>query len=141
MSRSILSSLLLALLAIFASQCKQHNDLNQTILTGKLVVSDPCGLSAIQVLSGQIDPSRVTASWTDPDNDSVYNNVFKVGGTDIYCNLAAYGLGKGDSLQFELDNNPPKMVCFTCNDANPPSVPPIYNAIKNVKKLSSVVPK
>lgn len=92
-------------------------------------------MSAIQVLSGQIDPSRVAANWTDPDNDSVYHNVFKVGGTDIYCNLAAYGLGKGDSLQFELDQNPPKMICYGCADNNPPSVPPIHNAIKNVKKL------
>ncbi|HTI92991.1 MAG TPA: hypothetical protein VL727_20475 [Puia sp.] len=93
-------------------------------------------MSAIEILSGPIDPSKVSASWTDPDNDSVYEQVFKVSGSDINCNLAAYGLGKGDTLQFELNPNPPDMTCMTCNDVNPPSVPPIYNAIRNVKKLS-----
>ena len=80
-------------------------------------------------------PSKLSASWTDPDNGSVYHQVFKVSGSDIYCNLAAYGLGKGDMLQFELNPDPPNMVCYECNDVDPPSVPPIYNAIRNVKKV------
>jgi hypothetical protein len=133
--RVLKNSLLLLLFAGAGLQCRRHS-LSQGLLTGKLVVSDPCGMSAIEVLSGPIDPSKVSASWADPDNGSVYEQVFKVSGTDIYCNLAAYGLGKGDTLQFELDPNPPNMTCMTCNDANPPGVPPIYNAIKNVKKLS-----
>jgi len=133
--RALKNPLLLLLFAGAGLQCRRHS-ISQGLLTGKLVVSDACGMSAIEILSGPIDPSKVSASWTDPDNDSVYEQVFKVSGSDIYCNLAAYGLGKGDTLQFELNPNPPDMTCMTCNDVNPPSVPPIYNAIRNVKKLS-----
>ena len=135
--RPIRNSFLLLLFAGAGLRCRRESDLSQGLLTGKLVIADACGLSAIQVLSGPIDSSKLSASWTDPDNDSVFHQVFKVSGSDIYCNLAAYGLVKGDTLQFELNPHPPNMVCMECADFDPPSVPPIYNAIRNVKKLSS----
>jgi hypothetical protein len=142
--RALKNSFLLLLIASPGLQCRRQEPIsrssiprpNQGVLTGKLVVSDACGMSAIEVLSGAIDPSKVSASWTDPDDHNTYVQVFKVSGSDMYCNLAAYGLGKGDTLQFELDPNPPNMTCMSCNDVNPPSVPPIYNAIRNVRKLN-----
>jgi hypothetical protein len=136
MSHSILKSTVLFLLVVSGFQCKHHNEIAANVLTGKVVIFNGCGMSAIQVISGQIDPSRLMASWTDPDNDSVYHNVFSVGGTDIYCSLAGYGMVKGSLLQFELDPNPPALNCNMCNNSNPPSVPPISNAIKAVKPVA-----
>lgn len=133
--RLIGNSFLLLLFASAGLRCRRQSDLSPGLLTGKLVIADACGMSAIQVLSGAIDSSKLSASWTDPDNGTVYHQVFKVSGSDIYCDLAAYGLGKGDILQFELNPDPPNMVCNECDDVDPPSVPPIYNAIKNVKKV------
>jgi hypothetical protein len=131
-----LKTTLLVLLVSSGFQCRRNNDnSSQNILTGKLVIFDPCGQSAIQVLTGQIDSSKVEASWTDPDNDSVYHNVFAVSDISNACSLSYYGLSKGDVFQFGLDPNPSKVVCYTCNDSNPVTVPPVSNAVKNVKKI------
>lgn len=138
-----INTALLLLLAFTGFQCKRNNNdasLSPALpaLTGRLVIFDACGRSAIQVLGGPIDSSRLMTSWKNPDNDSIYHNIFQVGGIrDNVCSLSFYGLSKGDTLQFALDPNPQSFVCNMCADSNPVSAPPVSNAVTNVKKIST----
>jgi hypothetical protein len=143
MKNKSINTALLLLLAFTGFQCKQNNnDAPQSMtlptLTGRLVIFDACGRSAIQVLSGPIDSSRLMTSWKNPDNDSIYHNIFQVGAIrDHVCSLSFYGLSKGDTLQFALDPNPQNITCNMCADSNPVSAPPVFNAVTNVKKISA----
>ena len=136
MSPILLKTTLLVLLVSSGFQCRRNNDSSsQNILTGRLVVNDPCGQFAIQVLDGQIDPDKVVASWTDTDNDSVFQNTFRVSGIRNVCSFSAYNISKGDLFQFELDPNPSIVSCNTCMIRTLLALPPIANAVKNVKKI------
>ncbi len=120
---------------VFGWQCQKPADPpSQDELTGQLVIFDPCGNAAIEVLGGTIDPSKLVSTWTDPDNGTVYHNIFAVGAVQNGCTLAVYGLSQGDVFKFQLDANPKEIICNSCNDTNPVSVPPIRNAVKNITK-------
>jgi hypothetical protein len=135
MAPIFLKTTLLVLLVSSGFQCRRNNDNSSHVLTGRLVVDDPCGQFAIQVLDGQIDPAKVVASWTDTDNDSVYQNTFRVSGIRDVCSFAAYTISKGDLFQFELDPNPSTVPCNTCAIRTQLALPPVSNAVKNVKKI------
>jgi hypothetical protein len=143
MKNILINTALLWLLASTGFRCKRNNNdpsLTPALpaLTGRLVIFDACGRSAIQVLGGPIDSSRLMASWKNPDNDSIYHNIFQVGAIrDNVCSLSFYGLSKGDTLQFALDPNPQHITCNMCADSNPVSAPPVFNAVTNVKKISA----
>ena len=132
MSRTILKIILLLLLISSGFQCKRNNDTN--ILTGRLVISDGCGQAAVEVLSGQFDPLRVVASWKDPDNDSIYHNVFALGGVRNACAIGYFGVSKGDTFQFRMDPNPQSLECNTCMIRSILALPPVFHAVKDVKK-------
>lgn len=139
MSHPILRISLLFLLASSGFQCRRtHTDPSQNILTGKLVIDSDCsGQGAVQVLAGQIDSSRLMASWTDPDNDSVYHNVFRIAGVRDMCAISGYGVTKGDTFQFQIDPNPQNLVCNTCAIYTNAAFPPVSNSVMNVKKISN----
>ena len=133
MPRTFLKFLPLVLL-FTAIQCKRDNDSStQNILTGKLMVSDGCGQFAVEVLSGQFDPARVSATWTDTDNDSVYHNVFRLGGVRNACAIGYYGVSKGDTFQFRMDPGQSVLTCTTCDIRTTIALPPISNNVRDVK--------
>ena len=132
MSRTILKIIPLLLLISSGFQCKRNNDTN--ILTGRLVISDGCGQAAVEVLSGQFDPLRVVASWKDPDNDSIYHNVFGLGGVRNACAIGYFGVSKGDTFQFRMDPSPQFLECNTCMIRSILALPPVFHAVKDVKK-------
>jgi hypothetical protein len=135
--RPFLKPALLLLFVAAGFQCKRDN--TQPILTGKLVVENGCMYSAIEVLGGQFDPSSVSATWKDPDNDSVFHNVFAISEVRNACDISAYGVSKGDVFQFQMDPNPQKNVI--CNDCMvafpPPALPPVSDAVMNIKKINN----
>jgi hypothetical protein len=139
MTRIILKTILVILLISCSFQCKRSNeDYSQYILTGKLVIDGGCRMTgAVEILDGKFDPSKVTASWTDPDNDSVYHNVFRLGGVRDACNLSYYGVSKGDTFRFQMDPHPQNLICYTCmiELSDTAAMPPVPDAVKNVKKL------
>jgi hypothetical protein len=101
-----------------------------TVLTGKLVAIGGCGQIVIGVLSGNIDPAKVLASWKDPQTGSVYSNVFCVGNV---CSFSAAGMSPGSVFTFELDQAPPARTCAICN-AILANFPTVFNAIKGVQR-------
>ena len=128
---------LLLLLAFSALQCHRSNDSAPAFL-GRLIVYNPCGASAFEVIGGQSNSLRTLSSWTDPDNDSVYHNVFTISDVRNYCTLDFPGLSKGDTVQFYLDLFPKHVICNGCNNAYPvAAVPPVYNAIIYGQKIST----
>lgn len=141
MTRIIIRSALLLLLAGSCFQCRRSNtNPSQNILTGKLVIDGGCNDDgAIEVLSGQIDPSQLMASWTDPDNDSTYHNVFKCTGVRNMCSLSGYDIVQGDTFRFQLDPNPQNLTCNTCAIYSNPAMPTVSNAVMNVKKIDTVL--
>ena len=134
--RPILKPTLLLLLAAAGFQCKRDN--TQPILTGKLVVENGCMYSAIEVVGGQYDPSRVSATWKDPDNDSVFHNVFAISAVRDACDISAYGVSKGDVFQFQMDPHPQNIICNDCAvGVPPPALPPVSDAVMNIKKINN----
>ena len=133
MPRTFLKLLPLVLL-FTAFQCKRDNDTSsQNILTGKLVIDDGCGQFAVEVLSGDFDPARVTATWTDTDNDSVYHNIFRLAGVRNACLISYYGVSKGDTFQFRMDPGQPAQICMTCDIRTTLALPPVSNNVRDVK--------
>jgi hypothetical protein len=136
--KTISNTALLLLLAFSALQCHRNNDTGPAF-QGRVVVYNPCGASAIEVIGNQTNSLRTLASWTDPDNDSVYHNVFTISAVRNYCTLDFPGLAKGDTVQFYLDLFPKYVICNPCAGAFPiPAVPPVSNAIIYGGKVSIV---
>jgi hypothetical protein len=139
MVRPLIRSLLLLLLVSSGFHCKKRNNasnpLNPNILTGKLIVDDGCAQFAVEIVSGPFDPSKVAASWTDSDNGAVYTNVFRLTSVRGACAISYYGVSKGDVFQFRFDPNPPNQICYTCNVETTLALPPVPDAIMDVKKM------
>jgi hypothetical protein len=133
MLRQVLPALFLLLLISPGFICNKGIDI--PVLTGKLIASDGCLQFVVEVTDGSVDPTRVVDTWKDTDNDSVYHNVFRLTGVRDACAIGAYGVSKGDSFQFQFDPNPQHTLCYTCNSMTTLAMPPISNAIKNVKKM------
>ncbi|HXB93390.1 MAG TPA: hypothetical protein VNU72_13925 [Puia sp.] len=138
MSHKILPLSLLLLLAIAGFQCKKKEDPGP-LLTGKLIISDGCSQYAVGIVSGAFDPTQVTAEWKDPDNDSVYHNVFRLGAVRGACGISYYGVGRGDTFTFRMDPNPQNLLCFVCAVLANISLPPVTDSIKDVTKVGLAV--
>jgi hypothetical protein len=133
MPRRITLSILLILSGLIGFDCRREK-ISAPELTGKLVVSGPCGEYIVQVLSGQIpDSSVLVKSWTNSQTDSTYSNVFAV--SDV-CIFGAAGLVQGDTFTFTMNGSVPTEACYTCNLVlfNAPAV---RDAVTNIKKLGT----
>jgi hypothetical protein len=125
-------TLLLILLIVSGYQCKKHKD-DSPLLLGKLIASDGCTQYVVEVLDGPVDPAKVVATWTDTDNDSVYHNVFRLTGVRDACGIGAYGVSKGGVFNFRMDPNPQNTLCYVCAVMTTLAMPPVSDAIKDVK--------
>ncbi len=135
MSHKILPLSLLLLLAFAGFQCKKKDD-QGPLLYGKLIISDGCSQYAVEIVSGAFDPTQVTAEWKDPDNDSTYQNVFRLGAVRGACGISYYNVGKGDVFSFRMDANPQNLLCYVCAVWANISLPPITNSIKDVTRVA-----
>ena len=127
---------MLLLLISSGFQCKRSHPSNPNILTGKLIAADGCTQFVVEIINGSFDPSKVVASWTDSDNDSVYTNVFRLTTVRGACAISYYGVSKGDVFQFQFDPNPPNQPCEVCNVMTSLAMPPVSDAIMDVKKIT-----
>lgn len=114
---------------------KCNKGIDYPVHTGKLVASDGCAQFVVEVLDGSVDPALVVDTWKDSDNDSVYHNVFRLKGVRNACAIGFYAVSKGDTFQFQFDPHPQQMTCTTCNVMTTLAMPPVSNAIENVKKM------
>jgi hypothetical protein len=123
-------ALILFLLLVFTAAgiaCRRQH-LSSQRLVGKLVINGACGNYAVQVISGNIDPSRLLASWTD--GDTTYTNVFAVNNR---CNFGQYGLKQGESFSFLLNDSLVVQTCMSCEIVVP--VPDVSNTVTGVEPL------
>jgi len=102
--------------------CKPSRNHSSGPFTGK-VIGDICSQYTIQLVSGDMDPSRYVKNWQQ--GDSVYHNVFAV---TNYCYFSKQGLNKGDVFQFYLLPDSGQQNCVVCLIYAPR--PDIYNTIK-----------
>jgi len=132
MHRFIALPVLLGILFIFSSGCSRNDgDYHGKVLKGKFLIQGVCSNYTIQLLEGYIPPEKIVASWKVWATDSIaYSNVFAVANV---CNFDKYKLQQGDVFTFELGTTPGG-GCTVCLAYFP--TPPIYNSIKNVKKVN-----
>ena len=97
-------------------------------LVGKLVVNGACDNYAVQLISGNIDPTKIVASW--PDGDTTYTNVFSVNNR---CDFGGYGLKLGDKFSFLLNDTVIVQNCMVCDIYV--NVPNIYNTVTGVQRI------
>lgn len=137
MARLVIPAALLVVLAVFGLQCRRSASSSPNILTGKLIIADGCSQFAVQIIDGSFNPSQVVASWKNPDDDSVYTNVFRLTAVKGACAISYYGVSKGDIFQFQIDPDPQNQTCFVCDVLVAISLPSVSDAIMNVKKISN----
>lgn len=75
MNRLILVLASVALLLCTNFRCRKADDL-KGCYKGRLEIKGACGHYTIKVLSGNIDTALIESSWTDPNTNIQYSNVF-----------------------------------------------------------------
>ena len=121
----LVSLSLLLVMAGSAYQCNNKMVAADSVLKGKLVISEICSHFVIQVTSGKLDTAFVTNGWKDDKRNKTYDNVFTVSNR---CGFADMKLKEGDEFEFIIDKNPPPENCLVCMAFYP--TPPKRNAIK-----------
>jgi hypothetical protein len=92
---------LLAAAALFQEKCnreKQRTNTSTTCYKGRLEIKGICSNYTIAVLEGNIDTSRIEASWTDENTGKAYRNAFALGSP---CSFPS-AIEQGDEFYFEL---------------------------------------
>jgi hypothetical protein len=98
---------LLLFVALSAFKCRKEKALS-TCYKARLEIKGMCMNYTIKVLS-PIDASLVEATWTDPNTNTPYQNVFGLGNA---CNFPA-DINEGDEFYFQINNNAPNN-CAVC---------------------------
>jgi len=99
------------LLLLFA--CKSTHKINSDTdtLKGRLVVSELCGHYIIELISGQIDSSKLAVDWHDEKRNATYKQSFSVINV---CSFEKAGLKEGDVFSFKVDGNATPETCAVC---------------------------
>jgi hypothetical protein len=100
---------ILAALPFAFQQCKTKKELaSSTCFKGRLEVKGICANYTIKLLEGNIDASKINASWKDEVTGKTHTNVFALGSP---CSFPAT-LNEGDEFYFTLDDS--KQDCAVC---------------------------
>lgn len=67
------------LLAFLAQQKCNKGKQSVTCYKGRLEIKALCGNYTISLLEGELDKSKIEASWTDEQTSKTYKNVFALG--------------------------------------------------------------
>lgn len=92
-----------------AGKCRSKNDENGNKYKGRLEIKALCMNYTIKVLEGNIDTSRIAASWTDEMTGKSYTNVFALGSP---CSFPST-IQEGDEFYFIIDSLQ-KQDCAVC---------------------------
>jgi hypothetical protein len=96
------------LIAAMFSQAKCTKEKAATCYKGRLEVKGMCANYTIALVEGELDASRIEASWTDETTGKSYRNVFALGSP---CDFPS-SLNVGDEFYFTLDAN--QQNCAVC---------------------------
>ena len=94
---------------LFASSSECGKKTGKTEYQGKLEIKGICSNYTISLVSGEIDTSRIVASWTDENTNKTYRNVFAIGNR---CDFPA-SIKEGESFYFTIDTAAVKS-CMIC---------------------------
>lgn len=108
--KTILLGLAFGTLSLSAFNCRKNaNSTTGNCYKGKLVVKGICMNYTISVTAGTVDPSRVEASWKDPNTGTTYTNAFRLGSP---CNFPS-NIAEGDEFYFRI-NDTAGQACAVC---------------------------
>jgi len=93
-------------------------------IRGKLVIKELCSHYVVQVISGNVDTSKVVSGWKDEKRKATFDRVFTVANR---CDFPST-LNEGDEFEFTFDPNPPPQNCVVCMAYYP--IPDKTNPIK-----------
>jgi hypothetical protein len=116
---------LLLMLAVNAGKCKNKKE--GTVYKGRLEIKAICMNYTIKLLEGNLDTTKVMASWKDESTGKTHSNVFALGSP---CSFPSV-IKEGDEFYFTIDPNPPR-DCAVCMAYYPK--PPKSVALKLVNK-------
>lgn len=85
------------LLTISAENCNKKKDAE--VYKGRLEIKALCMNYTVKLTAGNIDTSKIVASWTDESTKKNYSNVFALQNP---CNFPA-SINQGDEFYFVLD--------------------------------------
>ncbi len=125
-----MKKIILLLFAPLLFACKTGQSSASKTLTGRLVIKENCNHYVVSLESGQLDTSRIAATWKDEKRNTSFTNVFTVASS---CSFGQAGLNEGDLFSFEVSDGPPE-ACAVCLMFYP--TPDKKLAIKNIKKIS-----
>lgn len=110
--------------------CSSSTKLSDNKLRGKLVISELCAHYVVEVISGNIDASKIAVDWKDDKRNQTYKQSFSVANRCVFGEL---GLKEGDEFSFSIDDSKPDETCAVCMAYYPTPSQSMY--IKNVKKI------
>lgn len=96
------------LLAVSADNCNGKKS-GVAVYKGKLSIKALCMNYTIELLEGNMDTSKIAASWTNESTGKTYHNVFALGSP---CTFPAK-LNEGDTFYFVIDSMPDR-ECAVC---------------------------
>lgn len=129
MKNNILIGLFASLITFPAAICcKSAENLPSPAgcLKGKLEIAGICRNYTISVTGGNIDSSRVEKTWTDPNTNKTYQNVFRLGSSCSFPN----DIKEGDEFYFTITDKEDK-DCATCLAYYPTPQKKLFISVQN----------
>lgn len=97
MVKTIIIAGFVSLILTAQKKCN-NNSKNDSCYKGRLEIKGICSNYTIKILEGNIDTSKVAASWTDENTGKAYTNVFAL---DSPCSFPA-DIEQGDEFYFTI---------------------------------------
>src|ERR1043166_3033377 len=94
------SSMMLLLLLSSGTCNKDKTIINNQCYKGRLEIKAICGNYTITLLEGNLDASKMEASWTDENTHKTYTNVFALGSPCSFPDA----IKEGQEFYFTLDD-------------------------------------
>jgi hypothetical protein len=107
--------------------CEKNEQVSSSCLKGKLVLKGICMNYVIELVEGNIDPSRIEKLWINPWTKTEYKNVFALGST---CDFPAT-IGEGQEFYFSLNDRVDTTSCVQCKAYSPVPEKKLYITICN----------
>ena len=109
MVKALLLSGIIAIVLSTQKNCSSNN-LKKDCYKGRLEIKAICSNYTIKILEGNIDTSKIDASWTDENTGKKYTNVFAL---DSKCSFPA-DIQQGGEFYFTINEEKDKdcMVCM-----------------------------
>jgi hypothetical protein len=114
-----------ALLILSAFRCGKEKAIDEFPYKARLETTGICFNYTFTLIEGDIDPSLVEASWTNPQTNKTYINAFGIANP---CNLPS-NLKEGDEFYFSLSSHRTNS-CAVCEAYYPSPGKKLYITVK-----------